>query len=184
LGLAFLAGSLLGALAAGKMTQSGSFDLYGAILRFTLAAKTGSLSADFLPVFARCLGLIAFTTVAGLTTWSVFLIPAVFTIKGFSFSYTVCSFCAVLGRTNGVLVSLAVCGLRNIFTIFGLVVLSAEYYGKTLDKKRRKAGLKVFYPDKDYMCRTLLAFASAGIALLCELTLTPALASAVSGLVP
>jgi len=182
--MSFLLGSLLGAAAAARMTESGAFDLYDAILKYTFAAKTGGLDSEWLPAVARCFGLIAFTAAMGLTTYCSVAIPAAFTLKGFSFSYTVCAFCSVLGKKNGILVSLAVCGLRNIFIIFGLVVLSAEYYAKTLDKQRRKAGFRFYYPDKEYMVRTFIAFASASAALLCELTMTPALASAVYGLVP
>ncbi len=184
LGASFLIGALLGALAAERITKSGAFELYGAILRFTMAAKTGGLDTSFLPNFARCFGLIAFSAAAGLTTYSVVALPAVFSLKGFTFSYTICAFCAVLGKSNGILVSLAVCGLRNIFVMFGLVLLSADFYAKTLAKERRRAGTRFFYPDKEYAIRTLMAFASAGAALLCDLAMTPSLVSAVAGLIP
>lgn len=131
LSLSFLSGSILGAAAAGRMTESGAFDLYDAILRYTLAAKSGTLSTSFTAAFARCFGAIAFAAAMGLTSYCILIVPLVFAFKGFSFSYTICAFCAILGKRNGLLVSLAVCGLRNIFVIFGLVVLSADIYAKT-----------------------------------------------------
>ena len=184
LSLSFLSGSILGAAAAGRMTESGAFDLYDAILRYTLAAKSGTLSTSFTAAFARCFGAIAFAAAMGLTSYCILIVPLVFAFKGFSFSYIICAFCAILGKRNGLLVSLAVCGLRNIFVIFGLVVLSADIYAKTLEKQRRRAGFRFYYPDKEYMLRTLFAFASAGAALLCDLAVVPALVSAVSGFIP
>lgn len=175
--LSFLIGLYVGAALAGRQSTvvvpelRRYLDAYASAKQqsvLTLRQVFGSLFLYFrYPVLAFLLGFASFGMV---------LIPLVSALLAFSFSYSVCCFTAALG-TKGVLMALALLGLRYMLTLPCFFVLAAPALRTSWELTRctlgggARRGAVLF--DRAYFSRILPASAVLAAGALLDLWLTP-----------
>ena len=131
------------------------------------AAGTGDLaSASLLSVAALYLHFPLLVLLLGYCSFSAVAIPLLFVLQGFTFSFSIASLAAAFGRA-GVVLALAVFGIRSILTIVCTLLLALFILERTAgnnDRKGNPSGKIIA------LCCVLLA-----IGIILELTIVPRL---------
>lgn len=129
LALFFFAGVILGQVLAGRVPDETGSELTRYLENYVQLGGEGALSAktavSALVIYYRY-PLIAF--LLGFASIGVVLLPCVTVAYGFFLSFSVCCFTAAFG-TDGVLLALAVFGLRCLVTMPCYFLLAASSWG-------------------------------------------------------
>ena len=180
----FLAGGLLGTLAAGGSSGRGAEGLDAYLSAFLAQARSGGLRAPSLLAqvwtVVRWPGLVV---LLGFSAVGLVGIPVAFGVRGFLLSFSIASFVRVYGGAGGLLAALLF-GTSGILSVPVLFVLGVQGLGasralavRLLEERRRMLPY-----DKGYWFRCGLSAGCLAFCVLLEWAAVPSLVSGAAGL--
>lgn len=184
LAVCFLAGGLLGALAAANASAGGAEGLDAYLSAFLSQAQGGLLRSPSLPAqiwtVARWPGL---AVLLGFSTVGLVGIPLLFGVRGFLLSFSIASFVRVYGAAGGLLAALVFgtsgCIAVPILFVLGVQGLQASraLAVRLLEERRRMLPY-----DRAYWLRCGLCTGGLAFCVLLEWAAVPSLVSGAAGL--
>jgi len=177
----FLAGSVVGCVAAGRMA-----DPTGALLTYVrgyleLLAQNG-LSTRFWSVLRETVRFPLAAFLLGLTALGVAGLPVLFAVRGFLLSYAVCVFYRLLGLT-GLVSGFVLFGLSALIWMPVLFQLGVQGLLGSYGLLRRAMG-DGRYPlryDGGYLARCGICAAALGLCAVVEYFAVPSLLTGIAG---